>query len=489
MSSSAQHFDVIVIGSGAVGLSVANELVQQSLKIALISPQEQDGVASLAAGAMIDAFGEIETLHSEYEHKKLCLEVEAQRCYPEWLKSITERSGKEVFQRQGLFIIGNNGGDFDQDRLKLMREQLKVHAEAYEQVDPREVPGLKPNIQYPAYDALFIKEAMTVDTTELLPALEEAIKQSGSCERINDRAIAVEPEHRDWQVTTQNHGILQGARVVVCAGAHSFKIIGEALQEKAGLPALYFGRGSSCTVVDGPEIPYCIRTPNRALACGIHMLPRARNRVYFGANNLFGTDFSKPKGPSCGELHTLFDAIMNQLNTSLRNASIETSSWGLRPVTAFDRPLAGETNIPGLFVATGTHRTGVHLSPILAQLVCSELLGKKMETSTGKTLDENLFSPKENPQISYKHDITHGIRSLIATALFPDGRLPYNRGTELEIFVTEMFKLAICDDGDMTLRNRLQQLLKEMPMSEQAMIRVYHEVLEHHLPEAGPYPT
>ena len=72
-----------VIGSGAIGLSVANELVQQSLNITLISPRQQDGVASLAAGAIVDAFGEIETLDSDQECQKLHYEVKAQSQYPE----------------------------------------------------------------------------------------------------------------------------------------------------------------------------------------------------------------------------------------------------------------------------------------------------------------------------------------------------------------------------------------------------------------------
>jgi glycine oxidase len=477
MNDTSKHFDVVIIGGGAVGLSIVSELVQESLKIALVSPQNSSGVASLAAGAMVDAFGEMPNdLTSEYERHKLMAEVKAQRIFPEWLQSIYDRSGRNVFHRMGLFIVSNRDGSSDRARMKLIEEQLIAFGEDFEWVEPDEVPGLKPNYRYPAHNALFVKGALSVDTTELLPALEAVIEQSGRCVRVDDTATDVEQQGSTWRVHTHNSGTIVGERLVVCAGAHTLKVIGEALRQKAKLPQLYFGQGTSCTVTGAPEIPHTIRTPNRALACGVHIVPRARQRVYLGATNWFGTNFNNPKGIHLGQVHSLLDVVMNQINTALRSTSIESLSWGLRPVTAFDRPIVGETEIPGLFVATGTHRTGVHLSPLLAKFVSAELLGKKQP-------DENPFSPKKSPEIPSERNIALGIRGVLSAVLEPGGELPYNSFAELEIFMTELFKLAVCDDADEDLRHQLRHLLQEIPLDEQSVLCIFNEVMKRSLPE------
>ncbi|MFH7028168.1 MAG: NAD(P)/FAD-dependent oxidoreductase [Heteroscytonema crispum UTEX LB 1556] len=480
MNDNLKKYDVVVIGAGAVGLSVAYELVQESLKVALVSPQNPRGVASLAAGAMIDAFGEISDLHSEYERQRLQVEIKAQKIYPEWLAGISERSGREIFHRKGLFMVTNRDGQFDKKRIGLIKEQLAAYGEKFKAVDPSEVPGLKPNYQYPVHEALFIEDALSVDTTDLLTALELAVANSGYCQRIHDAANTVEPQGDAWQVHTQNSDTLQAQRVVVCAGAHSITVIGEPLRLKAQLPRLFFGRGTSFTVVDAPDVPYTIRTPNRVLACGLHLVPRANNRLYIGGTNWFGTNLSVPNGPSVLEAHSLLDATMNQLNTSLAGASIQSVNWGLRPVTTYDRPIVGETELPGLFVATGTHRTGVHLSPILAKLISAELLGKELPY-------ENIFLPNTKPEKTSDRDYDLAMRGLLAVAIYPTGGLPYNRLDEMQTFIREIFKLAVNDNGNEELRQKLQYWLEEIPPTEQSLLRIYNEVRERYLSDAGPH--
>ncbi|MEM9923041.1 MAG: FAD-binding oxidoreductase [Cyanobacteria bacterium P01_D01_bin.50] len=479
-----KNFEIIIVGSGAVGLSIANQLTtQKSLKIAQVSPRKGVGVASLAAGAMIDAFGEIETLDSQEEQDKLRYEIKAQRLYKEWLEAIENRSGSSVFHRQGMFIVSNNGGEYDIPKMNLMREQMKAYGEEFEEVDPKSIPGLKPNYLFRAESAMFIKNTLCVDTTELLPALEVAAEKSKGYTRFDDSVTQVTPKGDLWEVSTKNSGTLTAQKVVLCAGAHSLRLVTEPVRIKAGLPKLYFGRGASVTVINGPEMPYILRTPNRALSCGIHMVPRAGNRIYIGATNLFSTEYDNlPTGASCGEIHTLFEAIMNELNTSLRNVSVDYISWGLRPMSQYNFPLVGQTELPGLFVATGTHRTGVHLSPVIAEIAAAEILEQELS-------EENLFSPLKKSESPSEVDIAVGIRSLIATALFPNGRLPYNRMIELETFMTEIFKIAVGNGEQSQMRDRLRQILEDVPLDEQGVLRAYHEILEQRIPEDGPFPT
>lgn len=266
---------------------------------------------------------------------------------------------------------------------------------------------------------------------------------------------------------------------MVCAGAHTLRIISE---QQIKVPKLYFGRGASCTVIGGPVLPYTIRTPNRALSCGIHMVPQANNRLYLGATNLFGTDFGHlPQGPTVGELHTLFEAILNELNTTLRNISIESINSGLRPVSQFDQPLCGQTNVAGLYIATGTHRTGIHMSPLIAELLAAEV--------ADGVVHDNPFVPTRDFSTNKDVNIKLGIRSLIATILFPTGRLPYNRMEEIETFITELFNMATDPERMHRPADCLRKILKDVPLDEQGILQAYHHILEDKLPESGPYPS
>ena len=55
------HYDVIIVGNGISGLSLAYELKKQepNLKVVLIGPPSRLGAATTAAGAMINVYAEI----------------------------------------------------------------------------------------------------------------------------------------------------------------------------------------------------------------------------------------------------------------------------------------------------------------------------------------------------------------------------------------------------------------------------------------------
>jgi glycine/D-amino acid oxidase-like deaminating enzyme len=375
IASPDQSFDVLVIGSGAVGLTVADQLVKASCQVGLISPPGTTGVASHAAGAMIDTFGELDQIESDYDRQKLDLKLKAQHLYPQWLEEISDRTGLPIFHRFGLFVVGNGVGITDRTKLDLIQSQLQTHHVAWESVDPQDIPGFAPDSQFPAHTALFLPDALTVDMAQFLPALETAIHNTGRYTRILEQVITLHQAGSTWQVQTASGQKFCSENLVVCAGAYTINLLGESHRCQAQLPPLYFGQGSSFTLNHGPAMPHGIRTPNRSGASSIHVVPRSHNRLYVGANNRFGTDLQQPQGAFIQDLQDLFTAVTHQINTQFSRGAIDKITWGLRPITPNDRPWVGATQLPGLFVVTGTHRTGIHLAPMLAQLLCQDLLG------------------------------------------------------------------------------------------------------------------
>lgn len=471
--------DVIVIGAGAIGLSVAYHLTQSKVSTLLVAPSLTNGVASLAAGAMIDAFGEMDQIQSSLDRLRLTVKVKAQQHYPGWLAQLEAESGLPIFQRSGLFLIGNHQGSNDRLQLQKIRQEMQGYGESYEEVDPRDVPGLQPHDRYPVFEALFLKGAMTVDSQQLLAAIEQAALRSGYYQRQNDRVTAVMPlpNEKSWQVKTETGTILAADKIVVCAGAYSLQVLGEPLAQQAGLPPLYFGRGSGCVVTHAPPLPHGIRTPNRPLAAGVHLVPRAHNRLYLGANNFFDTDLDQPFGSTIGDLHTLFEGVMNQLNTGLHQASLVSTTWGLRPVTPWDQPILGKTRQPGLFVATGTHRTGVHYAPIFAQWIVADLQGQPIP-------DALPFSPQSQEAIPpLSTTLREGVQALVGSLLAPQGQLPYDRQQQLEqcleTLLKRSFPQVFVSETTENKNDRSDELLhwlQEIPGYKPALLRFFKAI-------------
>ena len=90
--------------------------------------------------------------------------------------------------------------------MRLIREQLQAYDEAFEVVQPRDVPGLQPNSQFPVHDALYVENALCVDTSELMPALEAACERSVSLARIHDAVTSIERDGDFWKASTANGG-------------------------------------------------------------------------------------------------------------------------------------------------------------------------------------------------------------------------------------------------------------------------------------------
>jgi glycine oxidase len=475
--SGASHSSspIVVVGGGALGLSVAYFLGQAHLPTMLIAPPDRNGVASLAAGAMIDAFGEMDQIHSDLDRLRLTVKVEAQHYYPQWLERLTAESGLAITQQRGMFLIGNNYGADDRTQFEQIRQEMQRYGEGFESVEPKDVPGLDPHDRYPVHEALFLPGAMTVDSAQLLKAIEQATVNLGQYQRLNDRVVEILPPAKTgeaYQVKTQNGTIVAAEAVVVCAGAHTLEVLGETWAHQLALPPLYFGLGSGCVVNHAPAIPYGIRTPNRPLAAGVHLVPRAAGGLYLGANNYFGVDLHQPLGSTLADVHTLLEGAMHQMNRGLQRACLVSVNWGLRPVTPADQPLLGETAQPGLFIATGTHRTGIHYAPIFAQWLVAAIQGQPNPQA-------HPFSPSAVPDLPKPSpSLRDGIQALIGSLLLPNGHLPYDRQQQLENLLEVLLQRSfphIFTDSDPSLGADLETWLQKIPNPKPALVQLLRQ--------------
>jgi glycine oxidase len=466
--------DVVVVGGGVVGLAVANALLRADVRVTSVFPPGSDDrpVASRAAGAVLGAFGEVTSGGGGIDDPGFRFRLQAQRLYPEWLREVCERARRSVHQAKGTFIVANNVGASDRASVHGMKRRADDVGEPAHYTDPQDVPGLKPN-QYQAPGlCLYLPNEHSIDPDELLDALAVGAATFISWAYVPDIADVVRPDGAAWTVTTREGRTIQAEHVVLCAGSRSWEVLGVGLREAAGLPEMYFGKGVSCVVRDAPPIPSTIRTPNRAFACGIHVVPRADGLLYLGATNNLGADHEIERGMQPGELHNLFDEILHQINTDIRESRIAQLRVGFRPIAAHGRPIIGTTALPGLSVGTGTYRDGVLMAPLVGAIVAGEITGADGWTNPFPVTIESTTPDRDSL-------VEMGIRDIVSFLQEPRGELPYDRAEQLRKYVTTLFRMAIDDDSRyFVLRDEIQRRLREAPLNE-TMHKIFCEVIEY----------
>ncbi|WP_433871550.1 peptide chain release factor N(5)-glutamine methyltransferase [Saccharopolyspora sp. CA-218241] len=417
MTPPQNGFDVLVVGNGALGSSLAVELAGRQASVALVGPAHRPYAASTAAGAMLGCFGEVTTslLDNAHGMAKFDLDIKAKDVWPEWLETLSDGTsdGREILSATGTTVLLNSvgTGPIDSGNFAAIRAMLDKHAEPYEKVEPDDIGWLDPDPNSRPLEALHIPGEHAVDSGRLLRRLERTASDRGA-HVVDARATSLITEAGEIRGVVLDDGEQLTARKVVLAGGVGSQ---ELIDSVPGLgdciPRLVAGYGVSAimTTQDGTQPESVIRTPNRAFACGLHVVPRGMARVYVGATNIINP--FPLADPVLRDLEFLLGCAHRQIRRNLWSSSIVQTNVGNRPVSLDGFPLLGETAVNGLWMMTGTYRDGLFLSPLLAQEFARRLDGQRPE------LELDPFTPERAPLAGASREAVIGttVEHMLAT--------------------------------------------------------------------------
>ena len=161
--------------------------------------------------------------------------------------------------------------------------------------------------------------------------------------------------------------LLEAERTVVAAGARSGELLPEQL---VGLPSVRPVKGEILRLAARPGEMPCERI---VVTERVYVVPREGGEVVVGATS---EERGFDRRVTAGGVHELLREAYRVLPEIAELELVETSA-GLRPATADNAPLIGETAIDGLLLATGHHRNGVLLAPFTADAVLAILTGRE----------------------------------------------------------------------------------------------------------------
>jgi glycine oxidase len=388
--------DTLIIGNGVIGLSTAFRLCQRASpqdKIVIVGKQDRPGSATLAAAAMMNCFAEVEAggLDTELERYRFEVSRSAAQRWPGFareLEAAAEASAPEEgggLYHGGTFIINNTSADdLDELNFDAIVAALQEFDEPFIFVDPKAVPNYDPEQRYRALRAMHIPNEGWLNPRRLVDLLEQALKRFPNLRFIDDEVERIHASTNEIISATTRTGVsLTADKYLLASGATTTDLLALSGID-LGMQRIFYGVGVSIEL-GSPNHPHkeCVRTPNRGLACGLYTVPyldgsdRPQDHILIGATN-----FISPVPQQYGRLtsvESLMRGAIEQINHNFYRADMIRVNVGWRPTSQDSLPLIGGTRLSNLVVATGTKRDGLHLSPLISEIISALLLGESVD--------------------------------------------------------------------------------------------------------------
>ncbi|MFN2488172.1 MAG: glycine oxidase ThiO [Actinomycetota bacterium] len=368
--------DVVIVGGGVIGLSIAWRAAASGLRVTLVDPNPGHG-ASWAAAGMLAPVTEVHP----GEERLVPLNLASTERYPSFIAELEDATGMDAGYRASGTVVVARDADENEVLADLYGLQRDLGLRS-ERLGARECRALVPGLGRLVRGGILVAGDHAVDNRALVAALLEM------CRHMEVELVATSVV----EISTSDHGAtgvvaadgtrLPSGEVVVCAGCWSGDIAGippDAVPVRPVKGQLLHLRASD---------PSLLTRTVRGL--DVYIVPRGDGRLVVGATvEEQGFDVTA----TAEAVYTLLrDAY--ELVPAILEAELVEVAVGLRPGSPDNAPLLGPTALPGLSLATGHYRNGILLVPATADALARLLISGEVPDIIAPFSPSRFISPE-----------------------------------------------------------------------------------------------
>ena len=349
--------EVLIIGGGVIGLSIARELHKRGVRrLTVVDRGSLGAEASWAAAGMLAPNIETETTSDFHRFG-----IEALNAYPKFAAEIRDETGIDIeLDRTGTLCLA-----FSDDELASLDQAYERHrmrGVRVQKLSASHVKELEPAVSTKVTGGLLFTDDWQVENRRLLDALKRFAKLNDISVIENTSVASLLTEgKRVLGATTEKDEMLADVTVVATGAWTSLIRIGETPVVDSVKPI----RGQMLCFEAGDRLVRHVLYSPRG-----YLVPRVDGRLLAGATvEDVGFDKSTTEA-GIEELSQAAFEIVPKL------ASARSESWaGLRPFAPDGLPIIGElSGYQRAFVATAHYRNGILLAPLTAKIIADKIV-------------------------------------------------------------------------------------------------------------------
>ncbi|HAT4210722.1 TPA: NAD(P)/FAD-dependent oxidoreductase [Clostridium perfringens] len=309
--------DIIVIGAGVVGCSIARELSKYNLDVLVVEKNSDvsEGISKGNSGIV----------HAGYNEKigtlKAKLNIEGNKIFDDLSRDL-----QFPFKRNGAFILAFS--DEDMNILESLKENgEKLGVEGLEILTREEALNIEPNLNKEIVGVLNVKTSGIVSPYEMTIALAENAAENGVEFKLNSKVTNIEKISEGYKVTLNNREVVNGKIIINASGLEGAFLNNLVSMTKREINPV---KGEYCLFdkVAGAMINKTLfQVPNK-LSKGVLVTPTAEGNLLVGPNAVEGKTLETSREG--------IDEILDKGKKSLEElpvARILNTFSGIRPKT------------------------------------------------------------------------------------------------------------------------------------------------------------
>jgi glycine oxidase len=350
--------EVVVIGGGVIGLSLARALALRGVRRVMLIERAQLGAeASSAAAGMLAPQAEANRADAFFE-----LASASRASYPAFADALREETGTDIeLERTGTLYLAFS--EHDEEEIKHRYNWQKRAGLPVEQLSADEARRLEPCISPHLRAALSFPLDVQVENRRLLAALATSVEKHGVrlFTETNVKSLVME-RGRVEGVETSRGRVSAPVVVVACGAWTSFIASTDRCAQPLSIEPV---RGQMLCFEMNPRLArHVIYSPRG------YIVPRLDGRLLAGSTTEHA-GFNKRV--TAGGMNAITTHAL-EIMPEVENLPLVDSWAGLRPCAEDELPVLGAcAEARGLFYAAGHYRNGILLAPITAELIAEQI--------------------------------------------------------------------------------------------------------------------